>query len=123
VGTGLPVTATGLSLPDVAALAALRAWHERLSSRGAVTRYLGETRVDGQSSRGIIWNIRRDIAAFARPRHRDDLAELFVGAALKGPVVARAMAPAIEQLRSAPVPVPLIGDGVDHWLVSCPANT
>jgi len=26
------------------------------------------------------------------------------------------MAAAIEQLRSAPVPVPLIGDGVDHWL-------
>ena len=34
----------------------------------------------------------------------------------KGPAAARAVATAIEQLRSAPVPVPLIGDGVDHWL-------
>ena len=105
-----------LSLPDAAALAALRAWHEALSSRDAVTRYLGEARATGQSSRGVIGAIRRDIAAFARSRHRDDLAKRFTGPARKGPAAARAMAAAAEQLRSAPVPVPLIGDGADLWL-------
>ena len=113
----LSVTAPALSLPDATALAALRAWHEGLSSRDAVTRYLGEARVvAGQSSRGVIGAIRRDIAAFARSRHREDLAKLFTGPARKGPAAVRAMATAIEQLRSATVPVPLIGDGVDHWL-------
>lgn len=112
----LSVTATPLSLPDAASLAALRAWHEGLSSRDAVTLYLGEAREAGQSSRGVIGAIRREIAAFARSRHRDDLAKLFTGPARKGPASARAMAAAIEQLRSAAVPVPLIGDCVDLWL-------
>ena len=112
----LSVTATPLSLPDAASLAALRAWHEGLSSWDAVTLYLGEAREAGQSSRGVIGAIRREIAAFARSRHRDDLAKLFTGPARKGPAAARAMAAAIEQLRSAAVPVPLIGDCVDLWL-------
>jgi site-specific recombinase XerD len=116
VEIALSVTATPLSLPDAASLAALRAWHEGLSSRDAVTLYLGEAREAGQSSRGVIGAIRREIAAFARSRHRDDLAKLFTGPARKGPASARAMAAAIEQLRSAAVPVPLIGDCVDLWL-------
>lgn len=41
---GLSVTATPVSLPDTASLAALRAWHEGLSSKDAVTRYLSEAR-------------------------------------------------------------------------------
>lgn len=114
--TGLSVTATPVSLPDAAALAALRGWHEGLSSKDAVTRYLSEARPPGQSSRGLIGAIRRDIAAFARSRHRDDLAKLFTGTARKGPAAARAVAAAVEQLRSAAVPIPLIGDGVDDWL-------
>ncbi len=79
-------------------------------------RYHSDAPARGQSSRGVIGAIRRDIAAFARSRHRDDLAELFVGPARKGPAAARAMAAAIEQLRNATVPVPLIGDGVGLWL-------
>ena len=105
-----------MSLPDAATLAALRGWHGGLSSKDAVARYLGETRARGQSSRGLIGAIRRDIADFARSRHRDDLAQLFTGPVRKGPSAARAVAAAVEQLRSATVPVPLIGDGVDHWL-------
>jgi hypothetical protein len=116
VKTGLSVTATPVSLPDAAALAALRGWHEGLSSKDAVTRYVSEARAPGQSSRGLIGAIRRDIAAFARSRHRDDLAQLFTGPVRKGPSAARAVAAAVEQLRSATVPVSLIGDGVDHWL-------
>lgn len=114
--TGLSVTATPVSLPDAAALAALRGWHEGLSSKDAVTRYVSEARAPGQSSRGLIGAIRRDIAAFARSRHRDDLAKLFTGPARKGPAAARAVVAAVEQLRSAAVPVPLIGDEVDDWL-------
>lgn len=114
--TGLSVTARALSLPEADALAALRAWHEGLSSRDAVTRYLGEARKAGQSSRGVIGAIRREIAAFARSRHRHDLAKLFTGPARKGPAAARAIAAAIEQLRNAAVPIPLIGDGVALWL-------
>ncbi|MGD9833420.1 MAG: phage integrase family protein [Piscinibacter sp.] len=114
--TGLSVSATPVSLPDAASLAALRAWHEGLSSRDAVSRYLGGARAAGQSSRGVIGAIRREIAAFARSRHRDDLAKLLTGPARKGAAAARAMAAAIDQLRSAAVPVPLIGDGVDLWL-------
>jgi len=74
-----------------------------------VTRYLEKARAAGQSSRGFIGAIRREIAAFARSRHRDDLAKRFTGSARKGPGAARAMAAAIEQLRSAAVPVPLMG--------------
>jgi plasmid stabilization system protein ParE len=87
-----------------------------LSSREAVARYLGEVRAAGQSSRGLIGVIRRDIAAFAGSRHHSDLPKLFTGTARKGPVAARAVAAAIEQLRAAAVPAPLIGDGVDLWL-------
>lgn len=114
--TGLSVTATALSLPDAAALAALRAWHEGLSSSDAVRRYLGDARSAGQSSRGLIGAIRREIAAFATSRHRDDLARLFTGPGRKGAAAARAMATAIEQLHSATVPSPLIGDAVERWL-------
>lgn len=81
-----------------------------------MTRYLEKAMAAGQSARGVIGAIRRDIAAFARSRHRGDLAKLFTGPARKGPAAARAMTAAIEQLRSAAVPVPLIGDGVDRWL-------
>lgn len=114
--TSLPVIAAPLSLPDAEALAALRAWHEGLTSRDAVTRYLRDARAAGQSARRVIGAIRRDIAAFARLRHHEDLAKLFTGPARKGAAAARAMTAAIEQLRSAAVPVPLIRDRVDDWL-------
>jgi hypothetical protein len=99
VKTSLSVTAPSVSLPDASALAALRAWLEGLPSRDAVMRYHSDAPARGQSSRGVIGAIRRDIAAFARSRHRDDLAKLFTGPARKGPAAARAMAAAIEQLR------------------------
>ena len=60
--------------------------------------------------------VRRDIAAFARSRHRDDPAKRFAGPARKGPTAARHVANAIDQLRLAAVPLPLIGDGVERWL-------
>src|SRR5438552_15712163 len=64
-------------LPDAASLAALRAWYEGLSAREAVTRYLGHNKADGQSSRGMLGRIRRQLISLAKRRHREDLAALF----------------------------------------------
>lgn len=110
------VTPTALTLPDADALSALRAWHEGLSSREAVERFIAARRAPGESARSVIGNIRREVCAFARSRHRDDLAKLFVGPARKGATAARAVAAAIERLRAATVPTPLIGDEVERWL-------
>ncbi len=108
--------AHGPALPDVAALSALRAWHERLSSREAVARFIPERRAAGGSSRAVIGAIRRQIAAFATSRQRDDLVRHFTGPGRKGAAVARAVAQAVETLRQAPVPQPLLGDDVGRWL-------
>jgi hypothetical protein len=48
-------------LPNLALLAALRAWHEGLTARATVDRYLPHVRGDGQSSRGVIARLRRRI--------------------------------------------------------------
>ncbi|HDR9512313.1 TPA: integrase, partial [Burkholderia cepacia] len=64
--------------PDEAELAALRGWYAGLDARAAVARYLGDRRAVGASSRGILGGIRRQLIAFARRRHREDLAAAFV---------------------------------------------
>jgi len=107
-------TAPATGLPDAASLAALRAWYEGLPAREAVTRFL--TKADGQSSRGILGTVRRRLAALARSRHREDLAEVFVQPASAGGRHARAVARAIELLSTLPPPEPLIGDDVARWL-------
>jgi site-specific recombinase XerD len=106
----------GLELPDASALSALRAWHEGLSSREAVARFIPERRAAGVSSRAVISAIRRQIAAFATSRQRNDLVRHFTGPARKGAAAARAISQAIEMLRNAPIPQPLIGDAVARWL-------
>jgi hypothetical protein len=105
-------------LPDAAALSALRAWHEGLSSREAVARFIPGRRPAGGSSRSVIGHIRRQLAAFAASRQREDLARLFTGTARKGAAAARSVAQAVETLRSTPMPQPLIGDDVGRWLPS-----
>ncbi|WP_232540260.1 phage integrase family protein [Azohydromonas aeria] len=105
-----------LELPDAPELSTLRAWHEGLSSREAVARFLPERRSAGGSSRAVIGHIRRQLAAFAASRQREDLARLFTGTARKGAAAARIVAHAVEALRSAPIPQPLIGDDVGRWL-------
>ena len=105
-----------LELSDAAALSALLGWHEGLSSREAVARFIPERRPAGGSSRSVIGHIRRQLAAFADNRRREDLARLFTGTARKGAAAARAVAQAVEALRSTPMPQPLIGDDVGRWL-------
>jgi hypothetical protein len=53
-------------MPNAAELAALRAWYEGLGAKQAVVRYLGHTKADGQSSRGMLGAARRLLMAYAR---------------------------------------------------------
>lgn len=70
--------ATPVAMPDAASLAALRAWYEGISASDAVSRYLGHTKVAGQSSRAMLSAIRKQLKYQARRLHRPDLANVFV---------------------------------------------
>ncbi|MCA3232138.1 MAG: integrase, partial [Cupriavidus sp.] len=104
------------AFPDADSLAALRAWHAGMSTRVAVTQYLDADRAHGQSSRGILGGIRRQLAAYARYRRREDLAALFEFAAADRPKQGRAADQAIETLRTMPPPAPAISDDIGIWL-------
>jgi site-specific recombinase XerD len=102
--------------PDPASLAALRGWYAGLSSRTAVARYLPERRAAGESSRGFIGRIRRQLIAFAVSRHRPDLAAAFEHAPTQRHHRAGAVERAIEALRALPAPQPQVSDDVTLWL-------
>jgi site-specific recombinase XerD len=102
--------------PGLASLAALRAWHEGLTARAAVQRYLAHTRTDGQSSRGLIARIRKELIACAHARQRDDLVPLFQCPAAERTRHAASVAHAIDVLRCTPVPQPRLTDSVGAWL-------
>ncbi|MDR5880539.1 phage integrase family protein [Caballeronia sp. LZ032] len=110
-----PAAPASPPFPDAASLAALRAWYAGLTARAAVARYLASTRADGQSARGILGRIRRQLVAFARSRQRDDLADLFQHPVAERLKRATAVGHAIELLRSQPVPQPHITDDVGLW--------
>lgn len=93
-----------MQLPEVAALSALRAWHEGMPSRESVARFLPTAREPGTSARRVIGDVRRRIAAFALSRQWQDLACHFVGFARKGPAAARAVIAAIDELWRAAMP-------------------
>lgn len=103
-------------LPDAASLAALRAWYEGLSATDAFAHYLEGRRADGQSARGVIGRIRRQLVAFAQSRRRQDFVVLFTHAASQRVQHARAVARAINTLRLLPAAAPLIGDDVGAWI-------
>jgi site-specific recombinase XerC len=105
-----------LALPDADALAALRAWYEGLPASEAVERYLSQRKADGESSRGILGRVRRQLAAIAQSRHRADLAALFAHPESERSKRARAVAKAIELLQTLATPEPSIGDDVAQWL-------
>ena len=114
-------TATPTDFPDAAALAALRAWHAGLSTRDAVSRYLDDARATGQSSRGMVSRIRRQLAAYARYRLREDLAQLFEFPAAERAAKGREADHAIETLRALPPPAPAISDDIGMWLAPAAA--
>jgi site-specific recombinase XerD len=102
--------------PDEASLAALRAWYEGLPARDSVIRYLDGKKASGQSARAMLGRLRRQLAAFARSRHRADLAALLEHGQADRAKRARAVAHAIETLRALPAPVPVITDDIGLWL-------
>lgn len=104
------------SFPDTATLAALRAWYEGASSRDAADRYLRDRLGHGQSARGLLGQIRRQLAQYARQRQRPDLAALFECPADQRQRHARAVAQAVELLRTLPLPTPRISDEIARWL-------
>ncbi len=111
-----PDTCAGPAFPDLASLAALRAWYEGLTARAAVTRYLPHRRAGGQSSRALLSQIRCSLAAFAHARQRDDLAALFEHPAAGRTRRAAAVVHAIDVLRTTPLPEPQLTDTIDRWL-------
>lgn len=108
--------------PGEAELATLRGWYAGLSSRESVARYLATQKVSGQSSRGMIGGIRRQLIRIARRRHRADLVALLDHPVSERAQHARAVAHAIDALRIAPEPVPKITDDVGLWLSARAAN-
>ncbi|CAM2157950.1 hypothetical protein PT2222_480008 [Paraburkholderia tropica] len=102
--------------PDADALATLRAWYEGASSRDAASRYLRDRLGLEQSARGVIGQIRRQLALYARCRHREDLATLFECPAHRRRHHARSTTQAVETLRPLPLPTPQIGDDITRWL-------
>jgi hypothetical protein len=83
-----------------------------------VGRFIPERRPTDGSSRSVISHIRRQLATFAVSRQREDLARFFTGTACKGAAAVRAVAQAVETLRSTAKPQPLIGGDVGRWLPS-----
>ncbi|MDP9606094.1 UNVERIFIED_ORG: site-specific recombinase XerD [Variovorax paradoxus] len=110
------VESESAGFPTLSQLAALRAWYAGLPARAAVAQYLGQSRATGQSSRAMLSGIRRQLAEFARQRHRDDLALLIAHPAAEREERARAVRDAIEKLQQLPLPVPMVTDSVDRWL-------
>ncbi|MBB3258969.1 hypothetical protein F4827_003842 [Paraburkholderia bannensis] len=101
--------------PDAAELAVLRAWYAGVAVRPAVERYLPSALGDGKSARGVLGRIRRRLVALARAAHRDDLATLLDHPAQERTQQAKAVAQAIEALRTTRPPEPQIADDIAQW--------
>lgn len=87
-----------------------------LSATDAAGHDFEARRVEGQSARGWIRRIRRQLIDLARSRHRLDLVALLESAASLRTQAAEAVAHAIGGLRPLPASAPLIGNEVVAWL-------
>ena len=101
--------------PNSSEQAALRAWFEGIDARDAVVRYLGHAKATGQSSRGMLSQIRRRLALHARAVGRSDLADVFEKTGPRRTERARVVASAMTALEAAPR-YPHLGDDVSQWL-------
>ncbi|MBB3262092.1 site-specific recombinase XerD [Paraburkholderia bannensis] len=101
--------------PDAAELAVLRAWYAGVAVRPAVERYLPSALGDGKSARGVLGRIRRRLVALARAAHRDDLATMLDHPAQERTQQAKAVAQAIDILRTARPREPQIADDIAQW--------
>jgi site-specific recombinase XerD len=110
-----PASAEPSGFPDAGELAVLRAWYAGVAVRPAVERYLPSALGDGQTARGVLGRIRRSLVAVAQAVHRDDLATLLAHPVSERSQHAKAVAHAIELLRTAQPPEPQITDAVARW--------
>ncbi|MBB5429005.1 site-specific recombinase XerD [Paraburkholderia sp. JPY158] len=110
-----PPPADSAGFPDADELAVLRAWYAGLPVREAVERYQPAPLGDGRSARGVLGRIRRRLQAIARAAHRDELAALLDHPAEDRVRHAKAVAHAVEMLRTAHPPEPQITDDVAQW--------
>ena len=101
--------------PDADSLAALHAWYVGLPAREAIKRYLPGSVSEGQSARGILGRIRRQLVDVARRLHREDLAMLFKHPAAERIERAKAVMHAIGVLRSLQAPAPQVSDDIGQW--------
>ena len=105
------------SLPDSDALAALRGWYAGVSSRDTVGCYLPHTLLTpGASARGILGRVLRQLAVFARQRHRPDLVALFSHPASERTERGAAVLHAIALLPRLADAEPQIADDIVQWL-------
>ncbi|OXC74863.1 hypothetical protein [Caballeronia sordidicola] len=79
-----------------------------MSTREAVTRYLCGEVAEGHSARGVLGRIRRTLVAIARSRHREDFTTLLQHSVTERIERAKAVAHAIDVLRSLPAPQPQV---------------
>jgi site-specific recombinase XerD len=107
---------SSIAFPNHASLAALRAWYEGIPARAAVTRYLAHTRVQTQSSRGVIGRIKRRLIHIAQTHGRCDIASVFVDHGPDRAVQVTAVRRAIEELRVLIGRDPQIYDDIALWL-------
>ncbi len=68
------------------------------------------------SACAVLGAVRRRVVAFARERHQDDLAALFVCGEVERAGQAKALVCALEVLRWLPAPEPQVIDPIDDWL-------
>lgn len=102
--------------PSADELAALRAWYAGLPARQAVVRYLGQKKATGQSSRAMLSAVRRQLAAFAKSRGRDELEGVFLHPLPQRFARARDVLAAVDAIRALPPITPTLGDDVSRWI-------
>ncbi|WP_322049222.1 site-specific integrase [Paraburkholderia sp. J67] len=110
-----PAPSDAPGFPDANELAMLRAWYAGVAVRPAVERYLPATLSEGKSARGVLGAIRRRLLERARAAHRDDLAAVLSHPAEEREQYAKAVAHAIDVLRTARPPEPRIADDIAQW--------
>lgn len=106
----------GEGMPDRASLAALKAWHEGLTARATITRYLKHVKADAQSSRAMLSAIRQRICEWAHRCQRADLVSLFQAPAIERVANASAVVKAIDELCASSAAQPAFDDNIAMWL-------
>jgi site-specific recombinase XerD len=105
----------GPLFPGVSEVTALRAWYAGLSARDAAARYLPERLAGGTSARTVISGVRRQLIKCALVAHRPDIAQLLGHAEGKRIALNKEVLRAIEELRNAKRPEPMLNDSPATW--------